>query len=186
MTEDTHAPRRGEAQRGAGRKPGRRITHTSVTDDFTGLPNRLHFEVVFEVLFEMGDRGIPLTLVQVDIDRLDAFEARSGRTATLDAIRTFGTTLGASTRRMDVFARVGRGHFVALLQDCNLQGGLVAAERMRELVQDWREETGLTFSAGVATWRPEISEPEELWHRASEALTAARKGGGDRVEISRG
>lgn len=181
---DFTIPRRGEARRGAGRRPGRRITHTAVTDDFTGLPNRLHLEVVFDVVFEMGDRGIPLTLVQLEIDGMDAFETAHGRDRALEVIRAFGTTLGASTRRMDVFARVGQARFAALLQDCNLQGGLVAAERMRELLEDWSGETGLTFSAGVASWRPEMLEPSELWERAEEALAEAQRRGGDQLEIA--
>ena len=37
--------------------------HPALTDELTGLPNRLHFEAVYRVLFPAADRGVPLTLI---------------------------------------------------------------------------------------------------------------------------
>lgn len=178
---DDRSPSTGAALRGTGRDPGRRVTHPALIDDLTGLPNRLHFDVVFEVVFEIGDRGVPLSLVHFRVDDLEGYESDRGSDAARDAVRDFGRTIGGATRRTDLFARVGEDLYAALLIDCNLQGARVATDRLHDTLVDWTGETGLSFSAGLATWRQGMREPEDLWERAEEALAEARTRGGGQV-----
>lgn len=40
------------------------IRHPALTDPWTGLPNRPHFDTVFGVTFAAAKRGIPLMLLR--------------------------------------------------------------------------------------------------------------------------
>lgn len=167
--------------RGTGRDPLPRSAHPAITDELTGLPNRLYFDMVFEVVFEVAERGIPVTLVQYEIDGMEAYREEQGDEAADEAIKEFGLTIGATTRRSDLFARLEGPRFVALLVDCNLHGGLIAAGRMEDLLEEWRRDRGMSFSAGLATWRPGIQDPKDLWNRSELALANAKQKGGGGV-----
>lgn len=175
----------GAALRGTGRAAVSRQAHPALTDDLTGLPNRLHFDVVFEVVFHLAGRGVPMTLARIGVDALDEYRARRGEEGASEAVGRLGNELGESVRGTDVCARVSDGAFALLLLDCNLQGGLTAVERILEMVAGWTDETSLTLGVGLASWTDGMRHPGELWELAGEALEAARARGGGQVELAR-
>lgn len=184
MTDSTDLePRRGEHGRGAGRGKGHRPPHPALTDQLTGIPNRLHFYVIYEVVFELGDRGVALTLLTLELDDFHRYEQEEGEGAGLEALKRFGMTLGQNIRKTDLVARADRGRFVMLLMDSNLQGGLLAADRLGDILADFVEETGLTFSTGVASFRQGMTHPDDLLDASARALKLAQDAGGDTVKI---
>ena len=44
--------------------------HPALTDLETGLPNGLHFDTVFHIIFAFGARGIPVTVVLLEVEDL--------------------------------------------------------------------------------------------------------------------
>ncbi len=58
-----------------------------------------------------------------------------------------------------------------------------AADRIRSALDDILP-SGVTLSAGVATWRESMENPDELVVEARRALTEAREAGGDRTELA--
>ena len=95
-----------------------------------------------------------------------------------------GSTLRGVTRSSDVIAHFGEDMFVCLLPLCNLQGGLVFADRMQDLLEDFKTRTGTTVSAALASHRGEgEGTAHDMLTALKETLVKAQSEGGDRVEV---
>jgi diguanylate cyclase len=97
----------------------------------------------------------------------------------------FVTTVHATMRPTDLTARSGGEEFAVLFPACVAQDGVEAVERLqrdlaRRPFQFEQERLLLTFSAGVAQWRPGESL-EQLMQRADVSLYEAKKAGKNRV-----
>jgi diguanylate cyclase (GGDEF)-like protein len=155
----------------------------SFQDALTGLSNREHFEILYEFAFQLADRGLPLTLVYLEITGLSALRDRAGDPAANDAVRAYAAVILSKTRAMDVAARLDVGRFALLLADCNLHGGLVCADRVRAEAEVVSDRTGLGLSAGVASHEKGMIRKEELQEVAAETLRVALASGGDRIAV---
>ena len=152
-----------------------RVRHAALTDELTELPNRLHFDVVYRLLWEAGGRGLPVTMVLFELPGLG--------TATPEGQLTIGRKANEITRQMDLIARLDTDRIGALLVDCNAFGAMVAAERLQVELAPILGDLGIAFGAGIAAWRDWMTEPEDLLRAAEEALRSARTQGPDRIEI---
>ena len=150
--------------------------HPALTDAQTGLANGLHFDLVYNYLFNAGDRGLPFTvmLVSAGVDE---------RTPTTD-IRSIGQKIEAISRSADLVSHVGAGRYVVLLLGTNLQGGRIAADRI---------EAALSSVApgpvcfGLAAFSPDYPNAQALMRAADTALLAAEAaGGGGGVRLTQG
>lgn len=157
--------------------------HPALTDALTGLPNRLHFDTVYRVVFKAVNRGIPVSVAAMEIDGFDGRLAREGQEAADAVVRAVGQRLQGTIRGADLFARAGGARFFLLLFDCNPQGARIAADRFQEQLYD----IDATISVGVgSTVRGEMSEPDELIRAAERALERALAMGGGEVEVFSG
>ena len=152
-----------------------RVRHGSLTDPLTELPNRLHFDVVYRLLWEAGGRGIPVTLIRFDIPGfVDASE---------ETQRRVGERLNLITRQMDMIARLDADRFAVLLMDCNAFGGMIAGERFHAEIAPLLGEHALPFHAGIAAWKDWMVRPDDLMGAADEALLAAKALGPGKIEV---
>jgi diguanylate cyclase (GGDEF)-like protein len=157
--------------------------HPALTDGPTGLPNALHWDTVFGVIFAAGDRGIPLTLIILEIDQYLGW-AREKSTEELDRVLgSLGFALGNTVRQSDLAARLEERRFAFVLLDCNLAGGRLVADRLDVLLDSIRVEEGISFSMGVAAYDREMTRPEQLIAAAESALRAGQAKGGGRIEF---
>ncbi len=154
-----------------------------LTDPLTGLASQWHLDMIFDFVFELGDRGVPMTLVLFEIDGLAAHVAEGGADAKEAAIGRFGRVLAEGSRKMDLTARHGDERFMCLLLACNVQGGMIFADRLRAEAEEFTASTGLTLSAGVAAYTGEMKERADLEALVSRCLAVAQLAGGDRVGI---
>jgi len=141
-------------------------SHPALTDAQTGLANRLHFELVYNYLFEAGDRGLPFTVMLV---------SAGAESATPDQIRKIGQAIERTSRRSDLVSHTGGGRFVVLLLGTNLQGGRIAADRI-EAALEGRTPAAVCF--GLAAWTKSFEDSQELLRAADTALLAAEAAGG--------
>lgn len=162
-----------------------RPTDPRLIDELTGLSNEWHFRILYDFAFAAGDRGIPLTLVLFEIDGFEDFRRRQGSDVAAEALRSFGTLLGDSTRGMDVTVRLHGARFLSLLRDCNLQGGLVFVDRIELRSTTLEEKYGLTVAVGVAAYEEDMEAPDDLLDRAKRALARSVEIGGGTVSTSR-
>ena len=152
-----------------------RVRHPALTDELTELPNRLHFDVVYRLLWEAGGRGIPVTMILLDLPGLGS-AAPEGQLAV-------GRRANEITRQMDMVARLDTDRVGALLVDCNAFGAMIAAERFQAEISGILAETGIGVGAGLAAWKDWMTNPDDLLHAAEEACATARSEGPDRIEI---
>lgn len=164
---------------------GGSVGHPALTDEETALPNKLHFDTVFEFIFASGARGIPATLILLEVDDFAEWRSERASSEAQRALRGVGEALSAVTRRSDLAARVGESLFALTLVDCNLAGGRLVADRIDLQLDSVREATGLRFSLGIAAYQREMTRPEDLKDGAESALRSARALGGDRAGFHR-
>ncbi len=159
--------------------------HPALTDEETGLPNRLHFDTVFEVVFAAARRGIPLTLLLVEIDDFAGWSSQAGSSRAARTLRALGMTLVGSVRTCDLVARTQENRIALALLDCELSGGGVVADRLQSLMVSFRKDTGLSVSIGGAQARSSMMHLEDLVGAAEHALRVAQSRGRNQVELVR-
>jgi len=142
-------------------------SHPALTDVRTGLANRLHFDLVYDYMFEAGDRGLPFTVMLVSAG------AEEGTSE--DVIRAMGEAVEKTTRNSDLVSHVGNGRYVVLLLGTNLQGGRIAADRV-ELALNGLAPGAVSF--GLAAFSESYESSQELLRAADTALLTAEAGGG--------
>lgn len=147
-------------------------THPALTDAQTGLANGLHFDLVYNYLFDAGDRGLPFTVMLVS--------AGSDEHAEPEEIRSVGQCIHRVTRSSDLVSHVGRGRYVVLLLGTNAQGARVAADRVEAALA--KVAPG-PISFGLATYSRDVDDAQTLMRSADTALLAAEAMGGG-VEFS--
>jgi diguanylate cyclase (GGDEF)-like protein len=171
----------------------RRLT---MTDALTGAPNRRYFQRrISRELDRMRRFGGELCLMALDIDRFkqinDRYGHASGDAVLQEFVRRIDKCLPRTT---DWCARMGGEEFVVVLEETNLAGAEMVAERLRAAIAVSPMRTragmiGVTVSIGVsgveaATDRQDISV-EFLMHLADECLYASKENGRNRVTLPR-
>ena len=156
----------------------------SLIDPVSTLPNRRHGELFLEREFAAAERGRPLAVVLFDFDNFAQYNARHGHAAADGVLRAFASLLRHNTRRMNLVARWDEDAFLCIMGGADEEGALIFAGRTQERLRAAESVTMLpTLSAGIAVYRADVGDGDELVRRANEALQEARAAGGDRVRI---
>lgn len=160
----------------------------SLRDPLTGLFNRRYLEASFErELMRAGRRGLPLSVLMLDIDHFKRFNDSHGHDAGDALLAQFGALLTRLVRQEDVACRYGGEEFTVLLHETDADGAAQRAAEIcaavRELnVQHRRQTLGpVTVSIGIATFPQHGDNCAELLRRADSALYAAKHGGRDQA-----
>ncbi len=141
-------------------------SHPALTDVQTGLANSLHFDLVYNYLFEAGNRGLPFTVMLV---------TAGAEGSHIEVIRDLGQRIAATTRRSDLVCHMGNGRYVVLLMGTNLQGGRIAADRI-EVALEGKAPGSVSF--GLVAYSDSYESAQTLLRAADTALLAAEATGG--------
>jgi diguanylate cyclase (GGDEF)-like protein len=161
----------------------------SLTDEFTGLPNRRAF--MRRLTDEIGRAmryGTTLALALIDLDGFKAINDQYGHAAGDEILRTYASEVLSILRHHDLAARYGGEEFAVLLPNTNEDGALAALNKVRQRARDTRclhDGRPLpipTFSAGVTTYASGEAYTTFI-ERADRALYRAKHLGRNRVEI---
>ncbi|GLY13449.1 diguanylate cyclase [Kineosporia rhizophila] len=165
-----------------------RLAAAARIDPLTALRNRRALDEDLPALVARCERyGHELSAVMLDVDFFKAYNDRLGHPAGDDALRRVAAVLITQGRQTDQFYRYGGEEFLCLLSQ-GRQTAILTAERLRRAVHDLgiphpaSAHKVVTFSAGVATWRP--SAPDALLQEADEALYRAKAAGRNTVGLS--
>ena len=168
-----------------------RLRELSEQDPLTGVPNRRHFEQVFERDFvgtaDAGDGAV--ALMMIDLDHFKQFNDRHGHQAGDQCLRLAGVAIEASLQGTDSsFARYGGEEFIAVLREREEGDARRIAQRIRLAISGLPGSTSseplVTTSIGVAIVPPASDlDREDLIEMADTALYAAKRAGRNRVEI---
>jgi diguanylate cyclase (GGDEF)-like protein len=157
--------------------------HPALTDPETGLPNRLHFDTVFDVVFATASRGVPVAVLLLELDRFPDWAGRTEAAEAGRALRVIRDALVPLVRRSDLLARTGEARFAFCLVDCNLAGAMLVADRIDGLKDSLGPATGLGFSIGGAAFDRDMDRPTDLLGAAEQALRVAQNRGANQTEF---
>jgi diguanylate cyclase (GGDEF)-like protein len=166
-----------------------RVTHRSLHDPLTGLPNRTLFEELVEQAVGRARRSHHRAAVLfIDLDRFKAINDRHGHQIGDEVLIAVARRIGAALRPGDCLARLGGDEFVVLCED--LSGNDAAesvAERIVALMNEpfgvGRLRLTVTASVGIAYSGPGQDIPEELLRDADHAMYQAKDSGGARHAV---
>jgi diguanylate cyclase (GGDEF)-like protein len=161
----------------------------SRTDPLTGLYNRAHFDEQLEGKLALADRYGPVSLVMVDIDHFKRVNDSFGHEAGDAVLRRVAGLIQEAVRSTDICVRYG-GEEIALLLP---HTGQAAAQEMAERLRDRIASTvafhkgatiPVTASFGVATYPEPVSDRQQLFPQADEALYRAKAEGRNCVRLA--
>jgi diguanylate cyclase len=152
------------------------LARLALTDQLTGLPNRRAWEEALQRELSRADRdGNPVCVAVIDLDEFKRFNDEHGHQAGDALLAEAARAWQGQLRASDVLARYGGEEFAAVIPAWPLQTAIAVVERLRRATP-----TGLTASAGIASWdRNETAA--ELFGRADAALYEAKQRGRNRT-----
>ncbi|QTE31173.1 putative bifunctional diguanylate cyclase/phosphodiesterase [Pengzhenrongella sicca] len=150
------------------------------TDALTGVANR---RALMARLTESGDRGGPLSLLVIDLDRFKDVNDRYGHPTGDALLRSAATRFAAVVPAGGLLARLGSDEFAVLLPgDAATAEGVAAAlsDEARAIADIAGHPVRTSVSIGLAAGAPDL-DGEELLRRADAAMFLAKSGGGGGV-----
>ena len=158
-----------------------------VTDPLTGVSNRRHLMERLQNETRRSRRSKKsFTILMADVDLFKKFNDTHGHIAGDEALKAVAQVLQEGMREVDHVARYGGEEFLVVMPNTGIDGGVKAAERIRERLAERSVTVGersvtLTVSTGVAEFPIDGDSPESLIVSADEALYQAKRDGRDRV-----
>ncbi|HVP38190.1 MAG TPA: sensor domain-containing diguanylate cyclase [Candidatus Saccharimonadales bacterium] len=156
------------------------VKEMAVTDDLTSVYNRRYFQERLQQQAQLSERYLhPYSLVFIDIDHFKQFNDAHGHAAGDQVLAELGRLLKRWARTSDVVVRYGGDEFVVLLPHTDLDGALLAAERLRSSIEahPFPRRRRITVSLGVASYPRDGKAREDLVHKADQALYLAKRSG---------
>ncbi len=163
------------------------MEHMATRDGLTGLTNRREFMSRLEETSARHRRnGRSFSLLLTDIDHFKSVNDTYGHPVGDEVLRRVSKVFQDTLRECDLPARYGGEEFIVLLEETELEGAVVIANRLREAVaaEVFQAEQGTfqcTISMGAAQWPGDAEELKTLIDSADQALYASKKGGRNRV-----
>jgi diguanylate cyclase (GGDEF)-like protein len=153
----------------------------ALRDELTGLPNAKYARLYLDGAFAAAERGFPLTVVLLDLDRFSDYRAYHGRAAADAALRAVGHVLGKTTRRMELSARTDADRFLSVLNTRDSNAALKFVRRVRHALLEVDLPAGrVTVSSGIASYQSGIASGRALLDAAEAALADAQALGRER------
>ena len=167
-----------------------RLYEAAITDGLTGLyVRRFAMHRLREELRRARRYGNELSVVMCDIDHFKAVNDTWGHPAGDAVLIKVAEIITAQLRvEVDVAGRYGGEEFLLVLPQTRLASGVIAAERLRAVIESTEVELNsgqkiqVTMSFGLAQFDIETGEDvETLIERADEALYESKDNGRNRV-----
>lgn len=161
----------------------------AVTDELTGLANYRFLQQRLDEEIERARRyNKSLSLLMLDADSFKHFNDEQGHLAGDVALAELGGVVSSVVREVDLVARYGGEEFSVLLPETDAAGAFIAAEKIREAVEqhlfataEGLRDSHLSVSIGLATFPTHAWDKESLLREADDALYNAKHLGKNRV-----
>ena len=149
-------------------------------DSLTGLGNRLRLdEDLTQLHWRTARYGWIYSVALCDIDHFKRHNDEHGHLAGDEVLRQVAAALSETARRGDGVYRYGGEEFVVVLPEQDHERALLAAERLRAVVE---KTTCVTMSVGVACFESGRDHaPAGVLARADEAMYRAKQAGRNAV-----
>jgi diguanylate cyclase (GGDEF)-like protein len=161
-------------------------------DDLTGLlSSRSYFSELRRETARARAEKRRLCVLMMDVDHFKEVNDTYGHLTGSKTLEEIGQCIAGIMRSGDAAARFGGEEFAAFLLDAEVGQGLVAAERIRSVIESSSfsvirqgkpaGEHRVTISLGVSTFPDDSTDPIELVEMADSALYRAKREGRNRV-----
>jgi diguanylate cyclase (GGDEF)-like protein len=163
----------------------------SVTDGLTNLYNQTHFFLLLRLQMKKSQRyQKSFSIIIFDVDHFKNYNDTNGHLKGSEVLKQMGDIMRRCFRSSDVLAKYGGDEFVIILPESDKVGAFLAADRLREVVEEepfeGREQQPLgkiTLSLGISSYPEHGRNLEELLDHADKALYSAKKSGRNRTVI---
>lgn len=160
----------------------------SLRDPLTGLFNRRYLEESLgRELQRCERRGLPLSVLMLDVDHFKRFNDTHGHAAGDALLSQIGRQIEAAVRDEDIACRYGGEEFTLVMPELDAASACARAERIRctvemTTVQHLGQQLGpVTISVGIATFPGDGHGPHLLLQMADATLYRAKAEGRNRV-----
>lgn len=201
VAEGYHRPEIGELRKALDnlRKETSRLHQEASTDQLTGMMNYANLMESLEHQVNIAHQdqsrnkkdpsGHPLCVIMIDLDFFKKINDTHGHVIGDFVLRHVASRIQAGVRDFDKVGRFGGEEFVIIMTNTDLVLAETIAQRIRQGVMDTplhlKELTiNVTISLGVAMLK-EGERKEALLERADTAMYEAKRGGRNRVVITR-
>ncbi len=148
------------------------LAEIASSDGLTGLKNHRYFRESLEAQFSLARRrGMPLSVVMLDVDQFKRFNDSFGHPAGDEVLREVARLLRENVRDHDVVARYGGEEFAVLLPATDVEASRILSERLRASIEQhhWPLRP-ITISLGVSTMSPRVARAIALIEQADRSL----------------
>ena len=177
-------------------------------DDLTGIKNRRYIkEFLTQILFKAKAENFQVTLMIFDIDNFKSYNDTYGHYVGDEILKQASMLMKRCCRTQDVLGRIGGDEFAVVFWDCPISIAELNSERRTTSAQHPKEVLAitqrfmkelntanfpflgkdgkgtLTISGGLASFPHDGTSPEELFHKADNALLDAKANGKNRVYL---
>jgi len=159
----------------------------SMIDNLTNIYNRRYFFKMSQDLISIAAREEQkVSLLMLDIDYFkninDTYGHQAGDFILINLVKEIEKVM----RKSDIFARIGGEEFSILLHNTSIEGAMVIAEKIRELIEKKifiynTTEINLTICIGIAELNEKNTSIEALYTHADKQLYFAKGHGRNRV-----
>lgn len=160
----------------------RKLTDLIDRDSLSGLLKHTKIKdlLATEIKRQQRTSGT-LSFAMIDLDHFKKINDCHGHMAGDRVIRSLAYMLKQRARESDIIGRYGGEEFALILPNCSLSDAAGILEKLRadfnQISQSFNDITfTVTFSAGIAEWKPSQSA-DELINSADKALYLAKEGG---------
>lgn len=160
-------------------------------DEVTGLVRYQYFKDHLEhEIFRSQRYGVPLTVVLFEIDNYDLLKGTEKPVDSDRVLVEISHHVSQSLRNCDVLTSYGSGQFAVLLTDTRLLNGIVVAEKIRRIVDEYLSSSRktswipfLTLSMGVVEYTRELEDITKFLRVADTVLADAKAAGGNCIRV---
>jgi diguanylate cyclase (GGDEF)-like protein len=165
------------------------LRRQSIRDPLTGLYNRRYLEEsLTRELARCSRRGLPLSVLMLDVDHFKQFNDTQGHAGGDALLSAVGQLLNSLLRGEDIACRYGGEEFTLILPETGPDDVARRAEEIRAAIAALTANNGdrplpsVTASIGVATYPGDGEAGLVLIRKADMALYRAKHNGRNRVE----
>jgi len=162
-----------------------------IEDSLTGASSRIAFFGEFEKSLEMIDRKIlkEASIVLLDLDNFKTVNDTHGHGVGDEVLVRVVQLAKSVLRGTDMLARLGGDEFVVLMPDANEEHAMIAAEKLRTVLDNDSKlkELEVTASLGVCSVdASNAADPKTLLKQADAAAYVSKEAGRNRVTAYEG
>jgi diguanylate cyclase (GGDEF)-like protein len=169
----------------------KRTRELSVTDGLTSLYNQSHFFLLLNLQMEKAKRyHTAFSLILFDVDNFKTYNDSNGHLKGSEALSFVAELMRRVFRASDIMAKYGGDEFVVILPNSDKVGAFLAADRLREVVEEenfdgeeCQPQGKITLSLGVSSYPEHGQNVEDLLNCADKALYFAKESGRNKCVI---